>query len=124
MNMLTIKKLGAQGDVMFRRIKGLPATAQEQVVRGPIVVAHSETGHHHAIDATDGVRLFVEPANPNICYLMLDGVEHADVVHHRSWDTHDTVRLLRGKAKTPAIFEARRQRERAYVPAGWRRVED
>jgi hypothetical protein len=120
--MIEIKRLGAQGDVLFRRVRALPKTAVASATNGPIVVAHSETGHHHSIDATDGVTLFTEPRDPLVCYLRLEGVEHADVVHHRAWDTHDTVRLLAGKAKTPVIFEARRQRE--YTPAGWRRVED
>lgn len=122
MNMIEVKRLGAQGDVLFRRVRALPKTAVEEKVCGRLVVAHSETGHDHSIDATDGIRLFSEPSDPLVCYLRLEGVEYADVIHHRAWDTHDTVRLLGGAAKAPVIFEARRQRE--YVPEGFRRVED
>jgi len=119
--MLELKNLGAQGDVLFRRVEALPKEATEQKTEGPIVVAHSETGHHHSIDVTDGVKLFAVPNDPLVCYLQLDGIDHADVVHHRSWDTHATVRLL-GGAGTKSTFEVRRQRE--YTPEGWRRVED
>lgn len=119
--MIEVKKMAAQGDVLFRRIDSLPDGAVEQDAKGRIIVAHSETGHHHAIDPTDGVRLFQPPNDPLVCYLMLDGAPHADVVHHRAWDTHDTLRLV-AKSVGKTIFEVRRQRE--HTPEGWRRVED
>jgi hypothetical protein len=120
-SMKPIKKLGAQGDVIFRKVRSLPKGALEQPVNGPIIVAHSETQHHHAIDVTDGVRLFQPPGDPMVCYLVMEGVEYADVVHHRPFDTHETLRLL-GTPQKRTVFEVRRQRE--YTPEGWRRVED
>jgi hypothetical protein len=42
--------------------------------------------------------------------------DHADVVHLRGLDTHETLRLPRG------TWEIRRQQE--WSPEGWRRVED
>lgn len=115
--MKTVQNLAAQGDVLFRRVDHLPADAVEQTRKGRLVVAHSETGHHHAID-DPAVKLFERAErDPMVCYLQIAG-EHADVVHHRPHDTHETLRLL-GKG---AIFEVRRQRE--YTPDGWRRVED
>lgn len=115
--MKTIENIAAQGDVLFRRIDSLPADAVEQKRKGRLVVAHSETGHHHAVD-DPAVKLFERATrDPMVCYLQIAG-EYADVVHHRPHDTHETLRLL-GKG---AIFEVRRQRE--YTPEGWRRVED
>lgn len=119
--MLEVTKIAAQGDVLFRKVKALPKDAVAQEPKGAIVVAHSETGHHHSIDVTDGVVMFREPRDPLVCFLQLDGVEFADVVHHRPWDTHETLRLL-GTPGEKTTFEVRRQRE--YVPEGWRRVED
>jgi len=119
--MIEIKRLGAQGDCMFRRVASLPKTAKEVKVNGRIVVAHSETGHHHSIDVALGVRHFEEPGDPLICYLMLDEGVSPDVVHHRSFDTHETLRLL-GSPAGATVFEVRRARE--YTPEGWRRVED
>jgi hypothetical protein len=113
--MREVKNLCAQGDVLFRRVKALPKDVAEQPVAGQIVVAHSETGHHHAVPEGQA-RLFEKiERNPMICYLQIDG-DYADVVHHRPTDTHETVRLLKG------IFEVRRQRE--WTPEGLRRVED
>ena len=130
--MINVKNIAAQGDVLFRRVGGIPANAREsaQTGKGPIVVAHSETGHHHVIESS-GVTLFdllapsfsgVSPptVNPLISYLKLDGA-FADVVHRRSHDTHETLRLL-GAENGPAYYEVRRQRE--HTPLGWRRALD
>jgi hypothetical protein len=122
MNIREVKNQAPQGDCLFRKVKSIPKSATLVPQNGPIVVAHSETGHHHAIDAAHGISLFQDPKDPLVCYLQLaDNVEHADVVHHRAWDTHDTVRLL-GTPKKETIWEVRRQRE--YTPEGWRRVMD
>ncbi|SRR6266516_3354205 len=113
--MRIIKNVCFQGDVCFRRIAALPADTEEQKSKGPIVVAHSETGHHHAIEPGQA-RLFEKlERDPMICFLQIsDG--YADVVHHRPTDTHETVRLEKG------TWEVRRQRE--WTPEGLRRVED
>ncbi len=117
--MKKIKRIGAQGDVLFVRVDKLPADAIESPREGPIIVAHSETGHHHAI-GDNVTRKFELPNNPLVCYLQMgDGIPGMDVVHHRPWDTHETLRLL-GKAGD--VWEVHRQRE--WTPEGWRRVED
>lgn len=120
--MKTIENRGAQGDVMFRKVKKVPAGAVARTEPGPIVVAHSETGHHHTVEETAGT-YFTVPASSLVAYLQLgDGCEAlggADVVHHRPYDTHETIRLL---GKPGDVFEIRRQRE--WTPEGWRRVED
>lgn len=110
-----VSKMAAQGDVLFRRVAEVPSAFKEQPASARIIVAHSETGHHHAIDST-GVRLFTGE-DPLRCYLIIDG-EFADVVHHRNFDTHATIRLGGGGA----VYEVIRQRE--YTPEGWRRVQD
>jgi hypothetical protein len=102
--MIAVKSIAAQGDVLFRRIPDLPEGVVEQHRPRRLVVAHSETGHHHAIDDL-GVRLFEQRRpNPLICYLSVDG-DHADVVHHRPHHAHETLRL------EPGLWEVRGQRE-------------
>jgi hypothetical protein len=126
-----IEKMGAQGDVMFRRVDAIPrdairingdgsamaaVEATENAARstaGRVIVAHSETGHHHYLDGT-GVEFYRDKGNPLVCYLRL--AMDTDVVHARPFDTHETLTLTAG------CFEVRRQRE--YVPGGFRRVED
>lgn len=115
---MIIQEMAAQGDVLFRRIDKLPPGLLETSRNGPLIVAHSETGHHHVIE--DPVTRLFEKATrePMICYLMVDGSvgAGANVVHKRQFDTHATITLA------PGCWEVRRQEE--YTPAGWRRVED
>lgn len=118
--MIAIKDRGAQGDVMFRRVAKVPAGFKKETRKGPIVVAHSETGHNHEIEAM-GCFQFTAPKDSMVAYLQLstgcgDGV---DVIHRRSFDTHETLKLLGSPGD---VWEVRRQRE--WTPEGWRRVED
>jgi hypothetical protein len=114
----------AQGDVLFRRVTELPKQAVKVKRKGALVVAHSETGHHHVVEQ-DNVTMFEIPGNSLVAYLQLEGACEVgggiDVVHQRPWDMHETVRLL-GTPKGGDIFEIRRQRE--WAPEGWRRVAD
>lgn len=112
--MKIVQTIAAQGDVMFLRVFEIPKEAKAEERKGAVVVAHSETGHHHAIDEV-GVQLMRLERDPMTCYLRIDAL-HADVVHHRPFDTHETLRLGQGN------WMVRRQRE--YSPEGWRRVED
>ncbi|HEY8926936.1 MAG TPA: hypothetical protein VIU64_21285 [Polyangia bacterium] len=113
--MIEVEALAAQRDVLFRRIERLPENVVERPTSGPIIVAHSETGHHHAIEGS-GVRLFEDAdAGPLARYLEVAGA-FADVAHHRAYDRHETPGLPRG------LWEVRRQRQ--WVPQGWRSVED
>lgn len=115
--MIKIERLGAQGDVMFRRVQSVPDGFCARPNNGRVVVAHSETGHHHAIDDTGVVHY--TGGDPLISYLRLESVDHCDVVHHRPHDTHETLCLGGGIG---AVYQVIRQRE--YTPEGWRRVED
>jgi hypothetical protein len=110
-----VQKMAAQGDVLFRKVAALPAGAKLDETKGPIVVAHSETGHHHAIDEASGAKLYRLENDPMVCYLQL--AADVEVTHHRPYDTHAPLKLA-----GPGVFEVKRQRE--YTPQGFRRVED
>ncbi len=111
--MIYVNEMAAQGDVLFRRVTSIPSDARRQRRQGSIVVAHSETGHHHVIQA-EGVTLFTTP-DPLLAYLQIDA-PFADVVHQRPFHTHETLRLLGAHDKTTS-FEVRRQREHILVRA-------
>jgi hypothetical protein len=117
METISVKKMAAQGDCMFRRIENIPADAEALPSTNEVIVAHSETGHHHSIvqDPLLASVVLFKTKDPLVSYLRVNA-PHADVVHQRAWDTHQTLRLLSGD------WEIRRQRE--HVPEGWRRVED
>ena len=109
--MKTITTIGAQGDVVFRRVDKLPEGCTKQKDR---IVAHSETGHNHVASTGD---YYVK--NGMLSYLVVNGPVQID--HHRDWDTHETVQLY-ADDKPEIVWEIRRQRE--HTPEGWRRVED
>lgn len=123
--MKNVTKMGAQGDVVFRKVKAIPKEAQPVAMdekRGGHVVAHSETGHDHVIH-DPGMQLFAVPGDEMRMWAKFDkSTRHVDVVHHRPWDTHETLRLLADGGGGETIYEIRRQRE--HTPEGWRRIED
>ena len=117
--MKTFINQAAQGDLLLRRIETMPDGVNPCVAQdGVYVVAHSETGHNHVIDATPNVALYSN-GDPMISYLRV--VESCDATetilrHLRSFDTHESIII------SPGVYEIRRQRE--YTPEGGRRVED
>lgn len=110
-----VENMAAQGDVLFRRVDKLPTNAKLDEKKGPIVVAHSETGHHHSIDDVSGAKLYRLDDNPLVCYLQLSA--DTMVIHRRDYDTHAPLNLV-----GPGVFEVRRQVE--YRPGGSVMVQD
>lgn len=112
--------VAAQGDViLIRRHQQLPSgLTPVPRVEERLIVAHSETGHHHVI-ARPRVAMYASD-DPLVAWLEVHGDEAlpsaAELVHERPFDTHDTLLLQVG------VYEVRRQRE--YTPEGWRRVQD
>ncbi len=112
--MQTVKNMAAQGDVMFIRIDSIPETAAEaKPDNGIFVVAHSETGHNHVVEASNA-QMLIDKTNDFIAYLRVS--QNAEVKHQRSFDTHESLLL------TPGNYQIRRQRE--YVAEGFRKVAD
>lgn len=117
--MKTFMNVAAQGDLLIRRIKAIPKDAKPiESAQGVFVVAHSETGHNHIIEATSQVKLFTT-GDPMISYLqVIEATDEVETIikHLRTYDTHEPIKIGVGN------YEIRRQRE--YQPEGWRRVED
>lgn len=102
----------AQGDLNIFSCDAIPSGLVEKTAEhGKHVLAHSETGHDHVINACD-VKLFDQ--DEFISYLEVK--EKSNVVHLRSFDTHKTIALPPGK------YRIARQRE--YTPEGFRRAAD
>lgn len=117
--MRTFSKQGAQGDLLLRKIGDEdtvpPTDARETPHEGRVVLAHSETGHHHAIDAAPSFVQLFGSSDPLKGYLRVRS-RPVELRHHRNYDTHETLQIA------PGLYEVRRQRE--HTPEGWRRVED
>lgn len=104
-----------QGDVFLRRIDALPeGLVQVKAEDGRYVVAHSETGHHHAIAASNDVQVWSDPKDELKLYLAVDNP--TVLRHERSFDTHAPVEI------GPGLYALHRQRE--HTPEGWRRAAD
>jgi hypothetical protein len=101
----------AQGDVYFRKVSEIPADAVESEFDGPVVVAHSETGHHHAFAEHSDVTYYAT-RNPLVSYVRV-GAESI-LEHHRTFDTHVAFVF------EPGTYELRRPRE--YISKAEERV--
>lgn len=116
--MKTVKNFAAQGEMYIRRVaefkdEATPATPEN----GHFILAHSETGHHHVIDAA---RVEVREQTANVPegmgILQMIVKEPTAITHLRGTDTHEPLFLTEGN------WEIRLQRE--YTPEGYRRVAD
>lgn len=112
--MKTFKLMAAQGDMLLIKRDKLPDNIQgANPENGYHIVAHSETGHNHVIDANKA-QLLIDKTNAFIAYLNV--LEPCEIEHLRSNDTHESIRVDKG------VYEIRRQRE--YTPEGYRRAQD
>jgi hypothetical protein len=116
--MKTFQNRAAQGDLFIRRIDKLPEGLKASADK-TYIVAHSETGHHHVIEAAPNVRYYPSKSFDQPSYLeVIEATDAAEVVikHLRTFDTHESLSIPIG------IFELRNQRE--YTPEGWRKAAD
>jgi len=101
-----------QGDLCILPVDAIPDGLTEAPAEGEhLVVAHSETGHHHVV-ARHAARLYVVSAMA--AYLRV--LRETPIEHLRPWDTHEALSL------PPGDYRLLRQRE--GTPDGWRRVAD
>ena len=109
-----------QGEILFIQVEDFEDNDSDYTSVAPeenhLIVAHSETGHHHVIDMQrfKQADLLINKAN-EFCGRLVLG-EDVDVDHLRGFDTHETIKLPKGK------YVLRYRRE--YTPEGLRRVMD
>jgi hypothetical protein len=114
--MKTFKTMCAQGDLLIRRIDALPEGADiVKAENGKLVLAHSETGHDHIVIDRPEVSQY-SFGDLLKSFLVVTGDEPIELLHERSFDTHESILI------NPGIYELRRQRE--YIPEGWRKAAD
>lgn len=112
--MRTFKNTCAQGDIYIRRVDSLPENAvRVNPENGVVIVTHSETGHHHVMEA-DRVEMYSLPDSIMDCLLVVK--EPTELRHLREFDTHEPIMFDAG------TYHVHRQRE--HTPEGWRRVAD
>jgi hypothetical protein len=87
--MRIIETLGAQGEIRMFRVDEVPSWATPmKKENGAYIIGHSETGHHHVLEA-ERVAVFADPKAPQgmtILYAILESA--GELVHLRGHDTH------------------------------------
>lgn len=114
--MKTFKNFAAQGDVLFIKVSdNTPHNTLVEVKpeNGKLIVTHSETGHHHVMEATKA-KMYSLPDSIMNCLLVVD--EPTVLEHLRSHDTHEPIAFDKG------TYKVIRQRE--HTPEGFRKVQD
>lgn len=100
--MLKFNRVAAQGELTITKLDAAPKKIGKTVdpVAGKLIVGHSETGHHHVVDADCAVltRLDVFTA-------YLDVKKPTAISHQREYDTHPSIELQ------PGMYEFRTGRE-------------
>ena len=105
-----------QGDVMIQRIDKMPSGLDEtKPENGLYIIAHSETGHHHVIEARPDVKMFKRAKDDYEAFLRIVAGQ-STLEHKRDFDTHAPLAL------PPGDYRIKRQRE--YVPEGFRWAAD
>jgi len=112
--MKTFKNVCAQGDVYIRRVESMPTNViPVNPEHGKVIVTHSETGHHHVMDA-DSVTMYRLPDSILDCYIKVNDPTFLE--HLREHDTHEPILFEKG------TYHVRRQRE--YTAEGFRKAQD
>lgn len=104
----------AQGDVTLKAVDSIPELPEQKPEDGKYILAHSETGHHHAVMAQPGLKVFDQDEFFSYVDNQTDNV--IELKHYRGFDTHKPIGIPPGKYKIT--------RQREYTPEGFRRAAD
>lgn len=97
---LTFKKVAAQGELTITRVSTIPKGNVVDSTGGKLIVGHSETGHHHVVDAGCATMVRVDEFTS-----YLNVTKPTQIDHLREFDTHPSIALQ------PGMYEFRTGRE-------------
>lgn len=108
--MKTFSKFAAQGEITIIRLGARAAAAPSGYTPLPpegahLVVGHSETGHHHVVDARHATVAVMDRPPEGMRILRMIVNEPTALEHLRPHDTHETIAL------EPGVYELRIGRE-------------
>ena len=104
------------GEVILKPVSKLPENAVLESLDNKIVVAHSETGHHHVLQTLDMSKIKVYSWNGST---YLEVPEIANLWHHKTGKhIHKTHKVL------PSAYEVVIKKEYDYFAKAIRQVRD
>ena len=100
--MLHFEKIAAQGELTITKLSRAPKKAGEPVtpINGKLIVGHSETGHHHVVDADCATLTRIDQFTA-----LLNVIKPTKIDHLREFNTHPSIALQ------PGMYEFRTGRE-------------
>lgn len=100
--MLKFTKHAAQGELVITKLDAPPCNigATVAAIDGKLIIGHSETGHHHVVDADCATLTRVDPFTA-----FLNVRKATRLVHQREYDAHPPIELQ------PGMYEFRTGRE-------------
>lgn len=104
--MKPFQKIAAQGELTILRVNTVPVGCTPmKAENGRFIVGHSETSHHHVIDAKGANVMVLDrpPEGMRVLYAILENPTSLD--HLREHDTHESIEL------EPGVYEIRIARE-------------
>jgi len=89
--MKRFKYSAAQGDLLLVKIEALPHFMKpDEAELCQLVLADSETGHHHGLQDSENVTLY-DRGNRFLRYLEVTGDTPVVLEHQRVFDTHEAL---------------------------------
>lgn len=107
------------GEVILKPIDKLPKEAKLQDEKSSIIVAHSETGHHHILEVKDKVDMSKIKVYSWNGEMYLEVPQIAELWHQKTGqDTHKTHEVV------PSIYKINIKKEFDYYQGAIRQVRD
>lgn len=112
-------KTFAQGEIYGRKVDTLPENLTEfteKNKKGDWIISHSESGHHHLLERTEGVRVFEKTENVNkgmrVLYAILENptrlFQDADIPHEAHELSEGVYKFSLAREYDPLLKQARR----------------
>lgn len=84
---------GRHGEVIIKKINEIPAGAKLVESGNKITVGHSESGHHHVLEAEQGVVIKMYELDGKT---YLDLPSKANLIHQKQFESHETQTFVPG----------------------------
>lgn len=81
------------GEVILKKVSEIPAGAKLVEERNSVIVGHSESGHHHVLEAENGVMIKMYEIDGKT---YLDLPSKGNLIHQKSVESHGTQVIERG----------------------------